>query len=69
MKEQITLDKIREIKEKAEDYIGEIIIKLEKETGCLVQDINMFVNTEEEEERESLEIDLNLRLPFRVFKK
>jgi len=69
---EITLEKIEKIKEQAEDIMTKIILKVEKETGCIVQDVSMFVDNEIEDDnkrRKTLEIDLNLRLPFRIFKK
>lgn len=62
--EKITLLKITEIKEKAEAYIAEIIKAVEKETGCFCQDIDMYVDSEAEN-KDSLVIDINLRIPFK----
>lgn len=66
MREDITIKQTKEMKTKAENYIAEIIKKLESETGCVCQDIGMFVD-DDDEKGNSLEIDINLRIPIRMF--
>jgi len=47
MEKEISLEKIKKIKEDAEAYIKQIIKRTEEETGCCCEGISLFLKDEE----------------------